>query len=97
MNCQNCESPVPDDAERCERCGAKLLHRRVVFGAPRPEDFKLTLEEPIELVEPVEKDDWRISEQKDTAEFAPSVIAPSEAAPEFAYGGFFPPHAGVCH
>ena len=86
MNCQNCESPVADDAERCERCGAKLLHRRIVFGAPRPEDFKLTLEEPVELVE---KDDWPIPERKDAAEFAPPVIVPSEAAPEIAYGGFF--------
>jgi len=89
MNCQNCESPVPDDAERCERCGAKLLHRRIVFGASRPEDFKLTLEEPIEIFEPVEKADWRIPERKDAAELAPSVFAPSEAAPEFTYGGFF--------
>ena len=89
MNCQNCESPVADDAERCEQCGAKLLHRRIVFGAPRPEDFKLTLEEPIEAIEPVEKDDWHILEEKDAAEFAPSVITPSEAAPEIAYGGFF--------
>jgi uncharacterized RDD family membrane protein YckC len=89
MNCQNCESPVPNDAERCERCGAKLLHRRIVFGAPRPEDFKLTLEEPREFVEPVEQDHWSISQQKDVVAFAPSGFAPSEAAPEIAYGGFF--------
>ena len=89
MNCQNCEFPVADDAERCERCGAKLLHRRIVFGAPRPEDFKLTLEEPIEVIEPVEKDDWAIPEQKHAAACAPPIIALSEAVREIAYGGFF--------
>ena len=75
MNCQNCEAPVPDDAERCAKCGAKLLHRRIVFGAPRPEDFKLTLEEPGEIVEPVEhKLTWRIPEQRDAAELAPCSV-----------------------
>lgn len=89
MNCQNCEAPVPADAEHCKKCGAKLLHRRVIFGAPRSEDFKLTLEEPIDFVEPGEKDDWQFPAEKDAAVFAPSMMIPSEAAAEVRYGGFF--------
>jgi len=89
MNCQNCETPAPADAERCEKCGAKLLQRRVIFGAPRSEDFKLILEEPIDLVEPVENDDWQFPAANDALAFAPSVSAPSEAAMDIRYGGFF--------
>jgi len=89
MNCQNCETPAPADAERCEKCGARLLHRRIVFGAPRPEDFKLTLQEPIDLSEPVENDDWQFPAEKDSAAFAPSVSVPNEVAKEVRYGGFF--------
>jgi uncharacterized RDD family membrane protein YckC len=89
MNCQNCEALVPADAEQCEKCGAKLLNRRVIFGARRSEDFKLTLEEPIEFVEPGEKDDWQFPAEKDPTAFAPSVTVPSEVAKDVRYGGFF--------
>ena len=46
MNCQNCDAPVLTSDERCERCGAKLLHRRIFFGAPKNDQFALTSDEP---------------------------------------------------
>ena len=46
MNCQNCDAPVLVSDERCEKCGAKLLHRRVFLGAAKTEDFTLTGDEP---------------------------------------------------
>ena len=46
MNCQNCDAPVLMSDERCEKCGAKLLHHRVFLGVPKAENFTLTAEEP---------------------------------------------------
>jgi uncharacterized RDD family membrane protein YckC len=45
MQCQNCEAPILPSDLRCQRCGAKSLHRRVMFG-DRDRDFVLTAEEP---------------------------------------------------
>jgi uncharacterized RDD family membrane protein YckC len=79
MKCQNCETEVPDDAERCAKCGAKPLVRRVVLGLSRNEEFTLTAEaEPSEVDEPDERDDWQ---------FPARSAAP--AAPAVRYGGFF--------
>ncbi|MGH7809398.1 MAG: RDD family protein [Candidatus Binatia bacterium] len=87
MNCQNCEALVPPDAEHCEKCGAKLLSRKVVFGAPRREEFTLTAEEePVDLDQPVDEETWRFPAP---SEKAPSSLQPErEAAVEVTYGGF---------
>ena len=88
MNCQNCQAVVPDDAERCENCGAKLLIRRVILGAPRNQEFTLTPEtESIEIDSPVESGDWQFPARSESPA-APAEI-PSEAVPEIRYGGFF--------
>ena len=88
MNCQNCQTPAPPGAERCEKCGAKLLNRRVIFGAPRSEEFTLTAEEePIELDQPFESEDWQFPARGAAA--ARSVQILSEPVPEVHYGGFF--------
>jgi uncharacterized RDD family membrane protein YckC len=44
MKCQNCDASILPSDERCPQCGAKPLHRRVLFGASR-EEFRLTSEE----------------------------------------------------
>ena len=86
-NCQNCEAPISPSATRCEKCGAKLLHPRVLFGAPRREDFTLTTtEEPFEFNEPTDANDWRFPKQGE-----PEIIAeaPAEVTHGHRYGGFF--------
>ena len=88
MNCQNCQADVPADAERCEKCGAKLLMRRVIFGAPRNQEFTLTAEaEPSELDQPDVSNDWQFPARSEP----PAALAegPSETVPEIRYGGFF--------
>ena len=91
MNCQNCEALIPNDAEHCEKCGARLLNRRVIFGAPRAEEFRLTPEaETLEIDDPVTDDgDWQFPAPSESA----AVVAPAQAADETAqpllYGGFF--------
>jgi uncharacterized RDD family membrane protein YckC len=85
-NCQNCDAWVEPTAERCERCGAKLLHRRVVFGAPRREDFNLVSEEPFELDQRVEAEDWRFPTE---SEIPPITEERADLAPARRYGGFF--------
>lgn len=86
INCQNCEAPVLPSAARCEKCGAKLLHQRVVFGAPRREEFDLTPEEPFEFDDTTDAQEWQFSRQ-----LAPAIIAepPAEAERGQRYGGFF--------
>ena len=85
INCQNCEAPVAPSAERCGECGAKLLHRRVIFGAPRREDFNLTSEEPFELDEPVDAGEWQFVTRREPAMLAEPLV---EAARARRYGGF---------
>jgi uncharacterized RDD family membrane protein YckC len=84
VNCQNCEAPLAPSAERCEKCGAKLLNRRVVFGAPRREDFSLTPEEPFEFNDPSDAEDWQIPEQRETAAIAEIPVQARQR-----HGGFF--------
>jgi uncharacterized RDD family membrane protein YckC len=84
MNCQNCEAPVAASAERCEACGAKLLNRRQVFGAARPEDFNLTPEEPFEFDQLKESEDWQFTRESEIPAFA--AMRPE---PVVFYGGFF--------
>ena len=98
MNCQNCDAPVLASDERCERCGAKLLHR-VILGAPKAENFTLTAEEPAREVdepeEPATPQEWDFGPRAGAADhtdvppegrvFVPEV----EAAPVPRWGGFF--------
>src|SRR5262245_25288236 len=88
MNCQNCEAPAPPAAERCEKCGAKLPPQRIVFGAPRAEEFTLTPEEPAELDQAAESDEWQFPAQSKAASAAQSAPVPAETAQELRYGGF---------
>lgn len=92
MNCQNCDAPVLATDERCEKCGAKLLHRRVFLGAAKSQDFALLPEEQSdEFDESVQDDDWRISPPPQP-EFPPTarpVIADSAPPAEPRYGGFW--------
>jgi uncharacterized RDD family membrane protein YckC len=79
--CQNCEAPVAASSERCEKCGAKLLHIRVVFGASRREDFSLTPDEPFELNESTDREEWQFPSRREPA----TLAAPRPQR----YGGFF--------
>jgi uncharacterized RDD family membrane protein YckC len=90
MNCQNCEAIVPPEAERCEKCGAKLLSRRVIFGAPRSGEFALTAEEaPGDGDLPAENHDFQFPARSEVAAAAISATAPVQAVAEIRYGGFF--------
>jgi uncharacterized RDD family membrane protein YckC len=95
MKCQNCEALVLASDEYCTKCGAKLLHRRVFPGAPKPEELTLTQEKPAAEFETQTEDDWRI---ESTPEFpaAPQRIEwPSEPIVDVRWGGFFR-RAGAC-
>jgi resuscitation-promoting factor RpfA len=88
MKCQNCEAEVPDDAERCEKCGAKLLMRRVIFGVPRNQEFSLTADaEPSEIDQTVDTDEWQFPARSEP--LAALADNPNEAVVEVRYGGFF--------
>jgi uncharacterized RDD family membrane protein YckC len=86
INCQNCDAPVLPSAERCEKCGAKLLNRRVVFGAPRREDFNLIPEEPFEYHRSADAEDWHF---QSLPEISLVTETPAQAARDRRYGGFF--------
>ena len=80
MNCQNCDAPVLVSDERCEKCGAKLLHRRVILGTTKPENFALTAEEaPSAPEEMVRDDEWRFPARSEPASAPGVVIAESDA------------------
>jgi uncharacterized RDD family membrane protein YckC len=88
MNCQNCEAPVLASEERCQRCGAKLLHRRLFPGTARPEEFVLTSEEDItERDDPAESEHWQFPPHREFEPLSGSVAEASE--PEVRWGGFF--------
>ena len=82
MNCQNCDAPVLASDERCAKCGAKLLHRRIFLGAPKTEEFSLTADEPVnELVETAPEEFPRRMEVRQ--------VEQPIASTEFRYGGFW--------
>jgi uncharacterized RDD family membrane protein YckC len=87
MNCQNCEYPILPSDEKCPHCGALPLRRRATFGARR-EEFVLTREEePFELGEVAQAEDWESSVQQQP-EPARTVAKPVRAsAPEVKWGG----------
>src|SRR5688500_20306719 len=100
MSCQTCDEPVLVSDERCEKCGAKLLHR-VFLGVPKAENFSLTAEEGAarELDEPEEaaasSGDWGFpprtsaADHTDVRPHAPVFSTEREVAPEMRWGGFF--------
>jgi uncharacterized RDD family membrane protein YckC len=89
MKCQNCEAPVLISNERCEKCGAKLLHRRVFPNAPKPEEFTLTPEEPsIEFEKETTHDDWRFESHPEFETTPERVESPNESTENVRWGGF---------
>src|SRR2546422_6255196 len=96
MKCQNCETPVLISDEYCEKCGAKLLHRRVFPNAPRREEFTLTPEEPsIEFEKQTEHDDWCFESHPEVETTPQRVESPSEPIGNVRWGGFFR-RVGAC-
>ncbi|HSK28845.1 MAG TPA: RDD family protein, partial [Candidatus Limnocylindria bacterium] len=90
MKCQNCDAPVAFADERCDRCGAKLLHRRVFPVSPKPEEFTLTAEDPpLEAESPSASEDWVFDTKPEFAPVAPGVVAPIAPIKEVRWGGFF--------
>jgi len=90
MNCQNCDAPVLVADERCVICGAKLLHQRVVLGAPKAEEFVLTPEEPSEeIADPVPVEDWKFPPQSEFVDVAAAESKPEEITRKSPWGGFF--------
>ncbi len=93
MKCQNCEAEAPAEAERCENCGAKLLVRRVILGAPRNREFTLTAEaepesaetESGEMGQSIASEDWQFPGRIEA--LAPTAN-PAAVLPETPYGGF---------
>jgi uncharacterized RDD family membrane protein YckC len=89
MNCQNCDAPVLVSDERCEKCGAKLLHRRVFLGAAKTEDFTLTGDEPASDVDDaLAEEDFEPLFQAGSAQ-APHAVVIDSALAQPRYGGFW--------
>lgn len=91
MNCQNCDAPAGVTDEWCQKCGAKLLRRKVFLGTPKADEFSLTTEEPGGAA--AEDDTRREGEEVDFPPRARGAIAaaapnfPPESAPP-RWGGF---------
>ena len=97
MNCQNCDAPVLMSDERCEKCGAKLLHHRVFLGVPKAENFTLTAEEPQREADETEappKHEWQfparvqVADRSEVTRAAPWLVAPFEPDADVRWGGF---------
>ncbi len=90
LKCQNCEAPVVAAEELCGKCGAKLLHRRVLLGVPKPENFILTAEEnKPDVEEDAERDDWQFLTRAELARFGKLTPPTPESMAEVRWGGFF--------
>ena len=90
MNCQNCDAPVLASDERCERCGAKLLHRRIFFGAPRNDQFVLTSDEPEhEFNETPPDDEGELAPRSEYREARSSLFFDKAPLADRIYGGFW--------
>jgi uncharacterized RDD family membrane protein YckC len=90
MKCQNCETPVAATDEVCGKCGAKLLHRRVIMGVPKPENFSLTAEEtPPDTDAGAEFDDWQFPTRAEMAQLDHRPVAPVASPLQVRWGGFF--------
>lgn len=89
MKCQNCEAPILPSDERCQNCGAIPLRRRL-FSGSRREDFTLTAEEePFELGEIAETEDWQIPSERPPEPDRPAAEKPTPSIREPQWGGFF--------
>src|SRR5512140_3120878 len=90
LKCQNCETPVAASDELCGKCGAKLLHRRVLFGVANPENVSLTAEEnkPEADADP-EADDWQFPTREEMAQLGGRPTAPVAPEQQVRWGGFF--------
>ena len=90
MNCQNCDAPVLASDERCERCGAKLLHRRIFFGAPKNDQFILTGDEPErEATESLPDDEPELPPQPEYRRAPSSFVLDRMPTPDRLYAGFW--------
>ena len=90
MKCQNCDAPVSPTDERCDKCGAKLLHRRVMLGAPKAEEFILTADEPpLDLIAPPPDEDGPIGLKPNLEPSRSEIPYESEVGPDVRWGGFF--------
>jgi uncharacterized RDD family membrane protein YckC len=90
LKCQNCEAPVAAADELCGECGAKLLHRRVFLGMPKPENFILTAEEnKPDVEEDVERDDWQFVNRAESARSGAPALPVPEPMATVRWGGFF--------
>lgn len=99
MNCQNCDAPVLRTDERCEKCGARLLHHRVFLGMPKAEDFTLQAEEPARELDEFEETpahpEWQFPPRAESNDrLSPRAVAPvfepqSGAVFDVRWGGFF--------
>ena len=90
LKCQNCEAPVVAADELCGKCGAKLLHRKVLLGVPKRENFILTAEEnKPDIEDDTGRDDWEFLSRAELARFG--RLAPPKPGPlaEARWGGFF--------
>lgn len=90
LKCQNCEAPVVAADELCGECGAKLLHRRVFLGVPKPENFILTAEEnKPDVEEDVGRDDWQFLSRAESARSESPTLPMPEPMEGVRWGGFF--------
>ena len=85
MKCQNCDALVLISDERCEKCGAKLLHRRLFPAVPKLEEFTLTAEEPASEFE----NDAEVETRPEFEAAPPRVERSREPIEELRWGGFF--------
>jgi uncharacterized RDD family membrane protein YckC len=89
MKCQNCEAPILPSDERCQNCGAIPLRRRVFLGNRR-EDFTLTAEEePFELGDSFETQEWQMPSERRSQSDRPATETPTQSSQEAHWGGFF--------
>ncbi len=86
MICQNCDGLIQLADERCPHCGAKPLHRRVMFGEKR-EEFALEVEDGSGVDPGSESSDlWQFAPQPAQAEaFARRATTPDV---QVRWGGF---------
>ena len=90
LQCQNCEAPVVAADELCGQCGAKLLHRRVLLGMPKPENFSLTAEEnKPDIEDDAGRDDWQFLTQAELARYGKLTPPTPASMAEVRWGGFF--------
>ncbi len=95
LKCQNCETPVVVSDEICGKCGAKLLHRRVLFGVPKAENFALIAQDNKPDVDSEAEvtgaaaNEPQFPSRDAMAAIAASLAAPVEPVAEVRWGSFW--------